>query len=59
MTVTATGVVVGRERQGFLREVLAEHGEETADAVMVALLPPDERLHVEQHRRQLDRRSED
>lgn len=59
MTLVRNGAIVSYDRREFFAEVEAIYGEDTADAVRFADLPSDERLHVEQHRRRLERDDED
>jgi hypothetical protein len=50
VTIVRNGAIVSRDRHAFLAEVEDTYGEDVADEVMLAMLPIDERLHVEQHR---------
>jgi hypothetical protein len=49
---TKAGVIVSYDRQAFLKVIELVHGEEVADQVRLASLPSDEKLHIEQHRKE-------
>jgi hypothetical protein len=47
--ITRTGSVVSRDRAELTREMRFWYGDDTADQVVYASLPSDEKLHIEQH----------
>jgi hypothetical protein len=54
--ITRSGAIVSYDRKELMDEVRFWYGDDTADQVMLASLPIDERIHVLQHRR---RRNDD
>jgi hypothetical protein len=50
VTITPQGAVASYDRKAFLYAVHALYGPETRDAVLVAGLPPEEKLRVIRHR---------
>jgi hypothetical protein len=59
LMVTASGVVVGRDRAAFQREIREWYGRFTADALVRATLPPDEQLRLDWYREHGDFAKED
>jgi hypothetical protein len=53
--ITRSGAIVSYDRKELIDEVRFWYGDDTADAVVYASLPADEKLHVEQHRQRLER----